>query len=763
VFIKQVKHIGAVGRFRACAAEGDVAFKKYTLLFGENGRGKTTLCAILRSLQTNNPDIIAGRKTLGQEKDPNVVLMLESGTAIFSNNAWNDIDSRLKIFDAQFVTDNIYIGDEIGTEQRRNLCNVILGTKGVELAERYNGLDTKITRAGNEIRNVKRVLTSHVSGAELEDFLEVEEDPEVDAEIELKAREVEGLREIDKLRTYKELERLTAPRLPSKLEEILGRTLSDVSSEAETLVKKHLAEHQIQEEWVAKGVSHAEDDSCPFCGQDIKGLDLIAAYKAFFNANYLELKEQLENYSRLPAQNYSNEHATVVQSVVQANAATTEVWKRYVKFETPRLIGDFDIPALFAGFRAETESLLAKKSAALLEGVPVSEAYNTARSAIEALCKAMEAYNEAVEKANLVISAFKTNANPKRLQAAINELRWLELTKKRHEPEIAAACESYIALSKAKEDLEGHKVTARSQLEEYSRDVVTKYCKRINHYLKRFNAGFHLDEMKVEFTGRIANSTFCIVINETSVQMGSSETPISEPSFKNTLSAGDKSTLALAFFLAELDANEEKSDCIVVFDDPFNSQDHFRRTCTATEIRRCGDGVAQVIVMSHDKHFLRELWRLPLPSDNRKALWLIPFGHKDTVIAEWLLETDTESEDDANRRVLLDYYHKSEGEPRDVIQKLRPVIETHMRRIAPQLLGKIDGLGKMLEKVRETDGPPILVEAYDDIDDLNVYTRKYMHGETPNADKEPVVSTELQGFVSKALEIAGALTQPRSN
>jgi hypothetical protein len=61
-----------------------------------------------------------------------------------------------------------------------------------------------------------------------------------------------------------------------------------------------------------------------------------------------------------------------------------------------------------------------------------------------------------------------------------------------------------------------------------------------------------------------------------------------------------------------------------------------------------------------------------------------------------------------------------------VVQKLRPVIETHMKRVAPQL-AKIKGLGNMLGKVREAGTPPIILDAYDDIDDINSYTKKYMH------------------------------------
>jgi len=239
--------------------------------------------------------------------------------------------------------------------------------------------------------------------------------------------------------------------------------------------------------------------------------------------------------------------------------------------------------------------------------------------------------------------------------------------------------------------------------------------------------------------------------------MGSAETPISEPSFRNTLSAGDRSTLALAFFLTELEEDANKAACVVVFDDPFNSQDHFRRTRTITEIRRCGDSVAQVIVMSHDRHFLRDLWKLPLPGADRKALWLIKAGTKDSVLAEWPIETDTETQDAANRRVLLQYHFHDEGRPRDVVQKLRPVLETHMTRIAPHVLSGVTGLGNMLEKIRDAGSPPLLVDLYDDIDAVNIYTRKYMHGEGPDPENEPIYETELKGFVEQVLDIAGAL------
>jgi hypothetical protein len=117
--IVQIKHIKSIGRFRNCAAQGDVTLKKFTLIFGENARGKTTLCAILRSLQSNEPDIIAGRRTLAAADEPNVVITLDAGQALFRNGAWAAPPTQLRIFDVQYVPENIHSGDAIGSDQRR--------------------------------------------------------------------------------------------------------------------------------------------------------------------------------------------------------------------------------------------------------------------------------------------------------------------------------------------------------------------------------------------------------------------------------------------------------------------------------------------------------------------------------------------------------------------------------------------------------------------------------------------------------------------
>ena len=380
--LRQIKHIGSVGRFRAAGAEGDVTFKKFTLIFGENGRGKTTLCSILRSLQTDDPNIVLGRTTLGSGKAPNVVIQFEDGNALFKDGAWNKPNDRLRIFDAQYVAENVYFGDEIGTDQRRNLCRVMLGKAGVDLANAYDDADDEITAKNGEIRDVRTGLVAHVPTAQLDQFIALEKGDKIDDKIVAKAREVEGLKEIDNLRDRALLQALDVPPVPGRLEEILGKTLEGVSRDAETKVKKHLAEHGLDEDWLSTGLKHVQDD-CPFCGQKLKGLDLIAAYRTFFNAEYDKFRLEQQKYRALPGRHYSDDKIALLNSRLETNASSAEVWKRYVTFTEPELRSN--VASVVEAFRTEMVALLDKKHADLLASVAITPAYRSAYQKLTAL------------------------------------------------------------------------------------------------------------------------------------------------------------------------------------------------------------------------------------------------------------------------------------------------------------------------------------------------------------------------------------------
>lgn len=88
--LEKIVQIKNIGRFRDYAAKGDVTFRKLTLVYAENGRGKTTLCAILRSLQTGQTDFIRERKTLATTDPAFVHLRLNNANYQFTNGAWTE-------------------------------------------------------------------------------------------------------------------------------------------------------------------------------------------------------------------------------------------------------------------------------------------------------------------------------------------------------------------------------------------------------------------------------------------------------------------------------------------------------------------------------------------------------------------------------------------------------------------------------------------------------------------------------------------------
>ncbi len=82
--IKRINLLKEIGRFSALNStrdsEGD--FSKLNVIYASNACGKSTLCDVFRSLDTDNPAYIIGRKRFGSNTEPEVVVLLEGGQTI---------------------------------------------------------------------------------------------------------------------------------------------------------------------------------------------------------------------------------------------------------------------------------------------------------------------------------------------------------------------------------------------------------------------------------------------------------------------------------------------------------------------------------------------------------------------------------------------------------------------------------------------------------------------------------------------------------
>jgi len=64
-------------------------------------------------------------------------------------------------------------------------------------------------------------------------------------------------------------------------------------------------------------------------------------------------------------------------------------------------------------------------------------------------------------------------------------------------------------------------------------------------------------------------------------------------------------------------------------------------------------------------------------------------------------------------------------------------------------------LASIITKIRQEGPTHNLFSSVEDMDTINLYTRRYHHGESPNPATEVINDTELQGFVKKTLNITG--------
>ncbi len=161
-------------------------------------------------------------------------------------------------------------------------------------------------------------------------------------------------------------------------------------------------------------------------------------------------------------------------------------------------------------------------------------------------------------------------------------------------------------------------------------------------------------------------------------------------------------------------------------------------------------------MLSHDQGFLERLWKRLAPQKaDRKCLHFTRISLNNTKICEWDIELATQDQYSVDRNALVNYYNTGEGNTRDIVKKLRPILETYCRNLYP---GEFvdDTLGTIIGKVQAAGVTHHLFSLFDGLDLLNDYSGRYHHGENPNANNEPINDTELKGMVEKTINIIGS-------
>ena len=173
---------------------------------------------------------------------------------------------------------------------------------------------------------------------------------------------------------------------------------------------------------------------------------------------------------------------------------------------------------------------------------------------------------------------------------------------------------TYNQLSKNYEDQKqvSHQI-GQNLLDEYNK-IGSDYITLVNKYLNRFTdkiktipghtvlGGINELSKKIPFFSKYV---FSLEIDGIKTEF----TNRRDTSFDYFLSDGDKSSIALASFLARLDTVTNLDQYLIVIDDPFTSFDSQRKNQTILLIDELSQKVNQTIVLSHDLNFSLNLER----------------------------------------------------------------------------------------------------------------------------------------------------------
>jgi energy-coupling factor transporter ATP-binding protein EcfA2 len=230
-------------------------------------------------------------------------------------------------------------------------------------------------------------------------------------------------------------------------------------------------------------------------------------------------------------------------------------------------------------------------------------------------------------------------------------------------------------------------------------------------------------------------------------------TRVGEPSFRNTLSSGDRNTLALAFFFASLQNDPQRAQKIVVIDDPMTSLDEHRTLHTLQEMNRLAHEVAGMVVLSHSKPFLLGVWdkcqQLP-----RAALEVRRAGTGST-LAAWDVNAAMVTEHDRRYADATAYLqHANPATERRVAESLRPMLEAFCRVAYPTVFIPGTLLGHFHNQCALRVGAPNEIMSAPNCQELRAildYANRYHHDFNPAYATELINDAELTDFTRRTL------------
>lgn len=729
--------------------------EQVTLVYADNGRGKSTLTTILRSASINDPSLILACRTVDGVDAPEVVLQFGSGHKVtFQNGTWSETRPEFLIFDADFIGRNVHSGGEVSTDHRRHLLEFALGDAAVAARRDVEQATADSRIATQGMQNAEQALSAYHVGMSLAQFERLTQVPDVDVQITRLQKRITDANNVAAIQAQPVPKAIPEPKFYiDSLFADLALSVADVHEEAEARVKQHIAKlgGKGAEAWLSQGRQFVSVSTCPYCDQDIRSNDLVRAYQAHFDAAYANLKNKVATLERSIAASYA---PTIVDGFAQnaeVASARCAAWSGYVSL--PALTFDRqEADAALTAFRDFVGDLVNKKQLAPLDPVGSSEDKAEAVTLWHRVMAPLHAVNGAIQTADDTISKYKAQLSTESIEHLQRELNQLNLTKFRYDPKIV---DLFNKLSSARQQAgvaDVAKKNAREKLDQLMAATLRKYQVSINALLQNFGAKFSIEGMGANFRGNAPRAEYGLLMRGKSISVEAGTPP-----FAKALSDGDKRTLAFAFFVASALEDPKLAERVVIIDDPMCSLDRNRRHHTRAVLKKIGAKAAQLIVLAHDAYFLRDLRDALRRDDKIKPVALVQLvaaPHEYTDFSSVDIDKECESPFARHHRLLVEFARGHGGDPNVAAKAIRPLLEGYLHRRFPGLLPKGVMFGQVIDCIRSATAPNPLCHAQSlvgELTEVNDYAGQFHHDTNPDADMVTATANELTGYVNRAL------------
>ncbi len=759
LMVRTLSMLRNTGKFENVTEGANLPFAPLTVIYAENARGKTTLAAILRSLATGNPNLILERHRLTAQHPPHIVVELNAGdSAVFQDGVWSQILPQLAIFDDLFVIENVCSGIEVSSSHRQNLHELIIGSQGIALNTTLQEKVDQIEQHNRKLREwADAIPADRYEGLTVERFCSLQAEDDLPGKITKAERSLAAAQETERVAEQNTFSPLVLPEIGlDEVEALLANGLPDLDADALARVQSHL--HMLGpdgEGWVADGLrlfdegKLSEENDCPFCAQDLEHSPVLTHYRIFFAEAYNGLRQEiLEAISNFEHQHEGEIPATFERNVRQA-VEHCQFWKDFA--DVPEVAIDTqEIAFTWRRAREAVKALLDTKLSSPLEPVAIPQSIQTLVEEHRANCREVKSLSEELALANEGLELVKEQARDANAVALASDLQRLKAIEARFDVNIAPLCDSYLAEKAAKVVTETERTAARTALDLHRETAFPAYGETINDYLRRLNASFRVgpvDAVNIR-AGSSANYTLLIDGHPVPLAIGDGG-----QSFKNTLSAGDRNTLALAFFFASIENDPDRANKIVVIDDPITSLDEHRTLHTLHEMDALTRQVSGMIVLSHSKPFLLGVW--DKCQQIQKVGYLIARAGAGSTLATWNVSDAMVTEHDKRFLVALSYLENADPDiERRVAESLRPMLEAYIRVAYPSDFPPGLLLGSFHNICIQRIGTPRQILSEDDARELRAlldFANRYHHDTNPAFAAELISDAELEDFTKRTL------------